>query len=78
MIEDISNYLSLCSKDMKEQDLILLLKTNGASQISRTKVLINVYGLCPKDADDLVQNSRHWIEYKEGNDYLKTVFFENK
>lgn len=62
---------------MQAEDAILILKEAGADQMSTIKVLIEVFDLRLREADDYVQNSEHWKEFKAGNDALKEMWLKD-
>ena len=77
MIENIDKYLKIVDSQMKIEDAIKMLKKNGASQIITTKVLMKLFNLKLKGADNLVQTSVHWKDFVEGNQNLKENWFKD-
>lgn len=57
------------------EKLILFLKEKGASQMTSVKVLKVFKNMRLKEADNLIQNSIHWKEFKKSNESLRDAFF---
>lgn len=77
MIQNENDYLEFVNPNMDYEDVILIVKNQGAIQMTCTKILMKVYNLSLPKANGIVQNSIHWKLHKSGNDYLKESWFLN-
>lgn len=78
MIQDTEFFLGMVNSGMDYETTIKIIKHNGASQMTCTKVLMQLYGLRLSAADEIVQNSPQWSVFKKGNDRIKKLFFSDE
>lgn len=57
------------------QDVLLILKSKGISQMQSVKLLIEEMNLSLSDADNIVLNSRAWINERSENISFRDSFF---
>ena len=76
-----SKYNEVVNKNFKSiediENVISLLRAEGASQIETVKALTTVLKITLKVADRLVLNSKTWEDKKDFNLSLREKFFKN-
>jgi hypothetical protein len=76
MIQDENLFIKLINSELEFNEAIDVLVENGANQMTCVKTIMNVYKIRLREADEIVQNSPHWIGFKEGNEWIKNNWFK--
>jgi hypothetical protein len=78
----MQNYKALILENYKSEgdleEIIVLLKQQGASQIESVKVLVDALNIPLQKAGDVVDNSEVWKHMRETNEHLRSKFFEEE